>query len=157
MEGNLRLWQSLSETENGAENHVIAWMQEPDCYDLRCVAESYTDIAGSGGNVYLVKKLNIFKEYLAWSGTDFICADRAWLERPGNERAKELLEDLIADGTLTDLVYEEDLALPEEQEGDRRYFYGRIDSSRVREKWEIPLSGEAAAKAEREMQKYAEQ
>lgn len=161
--GDFKIWQALGETENGAANHVIAFAQEPECYDLRCVAESYTDIAGSGGNVYLVKKLNIFKEYLDWSDTDFLYADKVWLAKPGNERAKELLEDLIEDGTLTDITYEDDLAAEEpEREGKpaeftgHRYFYGRIDQARVKEKWEVPLSAEASEKAEREMQKYAE-
>ena len=160
--GDFKIWQALGETENSAANHVIAFAQEPECYDLRCVAESYTDIAGSGGNVYLVKKLNIFKEYLDWSDTDFLYADKVWLAKPGNERAKELLEDLIEDGTLTDITYEDDLAEEPEREGKpaeltgHRYFYGRIDQDRVKEKWEVPLSAEASAKAEREMQKYAE-
>lgn len=161
-EGTYYLWSELNETEVGAENHVIAFSDEPECYDFRCVTESYTDVAGSGGNVYLVKTLNIFKEFLDWSGTDYIYADKEWLSRPGNERAKELLLDLIEDGTLTDITYEADAAAGRSERGyvsetNGRYFYGMIDKNRVKEPWEVPLSAEASERAERNMQKYEEQ
>ena len=158
-QGDEALWQALSQEGTGPANHVIAFSEEPGCYDIPCVVESYTDIAGSGGNVYLVKTLNIFKEYLDWSGTDYIYGDKEWLSRPGNERAKELLEDLIEDGTLTELCYSQEGserdAYGASYEG--RYFYGRIHPERVKEPWELPLSEEALSQAEREMERYVEE
>lgn len=182
-EGSYHLVRALSENPKGKAAHVIAFSDEPECYDIPCVTESYTDIVGSGGNVYLVKKLNIFKKYLSWSGTDYIYADKTWLSREGNERAKELLEDLIEDGTLCGITYEADAAEAETEEGTaegskeaiagaaggaasegtdsedafltgRRYFYGRIDPERAAQPWEVPLSSEKAAAAEEDMQKY---
>ncbi len=165
-EGSYRLFEDLGTLEAGQANHVIAFMEEPECYDLPCVVESYTDIAGSGGNVYLVKKLNIFKEFLDWSGTDYICGDRIWLRKEGNERAAELLEDLIEDGTLRELVYSgpqpENAAQGDAPEGTNlseggRFFYGKIDRERVKEPWEVPLSPEKQTEAERELQNYVEE
>ncbi|MDO4266599.1 MAG: hypothetical protein Q4C63_09100 [Eubacteriales bacterium] len=168
-EGDYALWRMLSETGRGRENHVIAFADEPECYDLRCVAESYTDITGSGGNVYLVKKLNIFKEYLAFADVDYIYADREWLSLAGNERAAELLYDLAEDGTFAEIMYEADAkALFESEEthifpetgafetgasktGEdaERYFAARIDKERVKQNWEEPKTPqqENAAKA----------
>lgn len=140
---------SVLETEGkGSARHVIAFAQEPDCYGIRCVTESYTDIAGSGGNVYLVKTLNLFKEYLHWSGTDNIYADLAWLRQPGNERAAELLSDLIGDGTLTGLCYAAD------ESGQMRYLSGTIDRARAGVPWETPLGAEDAARAKEAHETY---
>ena len=179
-EGDYALWRLLSETGKSGGNHVIAFAAEPGCYDLRCIVESYTDIAGSGGNVYLVKKLNIFKEYLAFANVDYIYADKEWLSLPGNERASELLRDLVEDGTFTELLYEEDaealtgssengslqeagtaaengVAKSDAVAGARRYFVGKIDPERVKLDWEVPMTEAQQAAAKAALEKLMEE
>lgn len=160
-EGDYALWRLLGETGKGAENHVIAFSSEPECYDLRCIVESYTDIAGSGGNVYLVKTLNIFKEYLSFADVDYIYADKEWLALPGNERASQLLYDLVEDGTFTEILYDADAEKLLEAEnsafaakdGETRYFIAAIDKERVKLNWETPMTEAQKVAAEAALQK----
>ena len=67
--------------------------------------QSYYDITGSGGNVYLVKKLDYFKWYLDISGTEYIFVEKGYGDR--QSRAGEIIRYMIEDKSLTDLVYED--------------------------------------------------
>ena len=71
---------------------------------MACSVQSYYDITGSGGDVYLVKKLAYFEEYLKWAGTEYIYVQAGYLaDQP---RATQIIEDMIAEGTLRDLTFE---------------------------------------------------
>ena len=159
--GSDEIWRELNEACESGEKRIIAFEKDPFCYSFLSAVESYTDIEGSGGNVYLVKKLNIFKEYLTSSDIDFIYVDTSYLLEDGRDRARSLVHDLIEDGTLVDLKFNESLegeSIEEKESFIRERgltkFYGRIDKERAGEKWEIPLSDEKKAAAEAETGLY---
>lgn len=87
-------------------SRVVAFGEHPEVLALPCSVQSYYDITGSGGNVYLVKKLDYFKWYLDISGTEYIFAEREYLRT--HDRAGEIIRYMIEDGSLTDLVWEGD-------------------------------------------------
>ncbi len=85
-------------------NRVVAFGFHPQVLDMECSVQSYYDITGSGGDVYLVKKLAYFEEYLRWAGTEYIYVQAGYLaDQP---RATQIIEDMIAEGTLKDLTFE---------------------------------------------------
>ena len=72
--------------------------------DLNCCVQSYYDVTGSGGDVYLVKKLAYFEEFLEYAGVDYFFVQAGYLaDQP---RAFEIIEDMIEEGTLRDLTFE---------------------------------------------------
>ena len=85
-------------------NRVVAFGFHPQVLDMDCSVQSYYDITGSGGDVYLAKKLAYFEEYLRWAGTEYIYVQAGYLaDQP---RATQIIEDMIAEGTLKDLTFE---------------------------------------------------
>ena len=85
-------------------DRVLAFGFHPEILDLDCSVQSYYDVTGSGGNVYLVKKLAYFEEFLEYAGIDYFFVQAGYLaEQP---RALEIIEDMIEEGTLTDLTFE---------------------------------------------------
>ncbi len=86
-------------------SRVVAFGEHPRVLDLPCSVQSYYDITGSGGNVYLVKKLDYFKWYLDISGTEYIFVEKGYGDR--QSRAGEIIRYMIEDKSLTDLVYED--------------------------------------------------
>lgn len=70
----------------------------PDAYIFPCSVQSYTDLEGSGGNPYLVKKLDIFKEYLDYAHIDYIFVNDLFLE--SHSRAEEIVRFMLEDGSL---------------------------------------------------------
>jgi hypothetical protein len=86
------------------KTRVVAFGFHPQVLDMACSVQSYYDITGSGGDVYLVKKLAYFEEYLKWAGTEYIYVQAGYLaDQP---RATQIIEDMIAEGTLRDLTFE---------------------------------------------------
>ena len=85
-------------------NRVLAFGTHPEVLDLPCCVQSYYDVTGNGGNVYLVKKLDYFKEFLKYAGTEYFLIEADYLEK--NPRANEIVQYMIEDGSLTDLVCE---------------------------------------------------
>lgn len=129
------------EIETGIKNplgwdkhvRVAAFAKEPDCYRLKGRVESYVDITGSCGNIYLVKNLNMFKEYLSFADIDYIYADLDYLANTEDSaviRAAELFRDLIYDGDFEEIVLEENSST---------LLYCRIDKERVAVSWETPM------------------
>ena len=116
---------------------VVAFAAEPDCYLLKGRVESWVDIDGSGGNVYLTDtKLNIFKEYLSFADIDYIYADLAFLkdrEDERHQRADTLFQYMLEDGDFEEVV------LAENSSGR---IFAKIDKERMAEEWEIPLPQE---------------
>ena len=88
----------------GPRTRVLAFGNHPDVLDLRCSVQSYYDVTGSGGNVYLVKKLAYFEEFLEYAGTEYFYVEAGYLA--GQPRALQMIEDMIAEGSLTDIRYE---------------------------------------------------
>ena len=83
---------------------VLAFGNHPDVLEIPCSVQSYYDVTGSGGNVYLVKKLAYFEEFLQYAGTEYFFVEAGYLA--GQPRALEMIGDMIAEGSLTDIRYE---------------------------------------------------
>lgn len=83
---------------------VLAFGTHPEVLDLPCSVQSYYDVTGSGGNVYLVKRLAYFEAFLQYAGTEYFFVEAGYLaDQP---RALQIIEDMIAEGSLTDIRYE---------------------------------------------------
>ncbi len=116
---------------------VVAFAGEPDCYLLRGRVESWVDLDGSGGNVYLTDtKLNIFKEYLTFAEIDYIYADLHFLQDDTDERharANTLFIYMLEDGDFESVVL---------AEGSSTKVFAKIDKERMAVGWEEPLPAE---------------
>lgn len=77
---------------------VLAMAWQPECFDFECSVQSYTDLEGSGGNVYLVKTLDDFKGYLDYAKTEYVYTEDEFLET--HSRAAEIVTYMIEDGSL---------------------------------------------------------
>ena len=72
-------------------NPVVAFGFHPQVLDMACSVQSYYDITGSGGDVYLVKKLAYFEEYLKWAGTEYIYVQAGYLaDQPEPHRSSKI-------------------------------------------------------------------
>lgn len=85
-------------------SRVLAFGRHPEVLDLPCSVQSYYDVTGSGGNVYLVKRLAYFEEFLRYAGTEYFFVEAGYLA--GQDRALQIIEDMIAEGSLSDIHYE---------------------------------------------------
>lgn len=85
-------------------SRVLAFGRHPRVLDLPCSVQSYYDVTGSGGNVYLVKRLAYFEEFLRYAGTEYFFMEAGYLA--GQDRALQMIEDMIAEGSLSDIHYE---------------------------------------------------
>ena len=98
-EGNLTLSCMFT-----PRSRVLAFGRHPRVLDLPCSVQSYYDVTGSGGNVYLVKRLAYFEEFLKYAGTEYFFVEAGYLA--GQDRALQIIEDMIAEGSLSDIRYE---------------------------------------------------
>ena len=98
-EGNLTLSCMFT-----PRSRVLAFGKHPRVLDLPCSVQSYYDVTGSGGNVYLVKRLAYFEEFLRYAGTEYFFVEAGYLA--GQDRALQMIEDMIAEGSLSDIHYE---------------------------------------------------
>ena len=85
-------------------SRVLAFGRHPRVLDLPCSVQSYYDVTGSGGNVYLVKRLAYCEEFLRYAGTEYFFVEAGYLA--GQDRALQMIEDMIAEGSLSDIHYE---------------------------------------------------
>lgn len=84
---------------------VLAMEYMPEAYILPGSVQSYTDLTGSGGNVYLVKKLDIFKEYLEFAEIDYIYTNQDFLKE--HSRAEEIIRFMLEDKSLKEIIFKE--------------------------------------------------
>ena len=77
---------------------VLAMEEQPACFAYRCNVQSYTDLEGGGGNVYLVKTLVLFKEYLDYAAEDYILTEDGFLAQ--HSRARDIVGYMLEDGSL---------------------------------------------------------
>lgn len=98
-QGNRDLIQAFT-----PRTRVLAFGEHPQVLDLPCCVQSYYDVTGSGGNVYLVKRLAYFEEFLQYAGTEYFYVEAGYLS--GQPRALQMIEDMMAEGSLTDIRYE---------------------------------------------------
>ena len=99
--GNEQIWNRLAADP---QTTVIAFGEHPQVLCFPCNVQSYYDVTGSGGNVWLVKKLDYFKSFLAYAGTEYIYVQAGYLEE--GSRAEEIIRFMIEDGSLQNIVYE---------------------------------------------------
>lgn len=101
-----RSWKGHEELSNlfGPRTRVLAFGHHPQVLNLDCCVQSYYDVTGNGGNIYLVKKLDYFKEFLEYAGIEYFFVESGYLTE--DSRALQIIEDMIAEGTLTDVLYE---------------------------------------------------
>lgn len=102
---------------NAPRMRVLAIGDDPDCYYFPCRTESYTDFAGSGGNVALVKTLNDFKNCLEYTGITCIYTETPYLN--AHPRAEEMVRYMVEDGSLTEIITQEGNTLYEYHAGIR--------------------------------------
>lgn len=100
-EGNKSIYDYLARDRR---QRVIAFADQPGCLEFKCNVQSYTDIEGSGGNVYLVKTLDLFKEFMDYAGTDYIYVNDSFLEN--HSRASDIITYMIEDGSLKEMIDE---------------------------------------------------
>ena len=119
------------------DSRVVAFAYEPDCYKLNGRVESWVDIDGSGGNVYLTDtKLDIFKEYLSFADIDYIYADLDFLmdtEDSRHIRANTLFNYLLEDGCFTDIYL---------LENSSNRIVAELDKERLAVSWEEDMGAE---------------
>lgn len=102
-EGNKEIFEYL---ERDRTQRVLAMSEQPACFNFRCNVQSYTDLEGSGGNVRLAKTLDVFEEFLDFTGTQYIYTNKDFLS--GHSRAEEHVNGMIEDGSLEILIDEGD-------------------------------------------------
>ncbi len=100
--GNAEIWDILA---SDPENRVIAIGDHPDVLAFPCNVESYIDVTGSWGNIWLVSSVDAFVEFLDYAKTDYIYVQREYLTT--RSRAYELTCSLLEYGILTPVCYEE--------------------------------------------------
>lgn len=100
-QGNQQIWNILAADPR---TRVIGFGDHPDILGFPCNIQSYYDVTGSGGNVWLVKKLDYFKDFLRYAQTDYLYVQSGYLE-PGT-RAEEVVRFMIEDGSLADIINE---------------------------------------------------
>ena len=132
------------------DSRVVAFAYEPDCYKLNGRVESWVDIDGSGGNVYLTDtKLDIFKEYLSFADIDYIYADLDFLldtENSRHVRANTLFNYLLEDGCFTDIYL---------LENSSNRIVAELDKERTAVSWEEPMGDEREARTARQVEWFA--
>ncbi|MBT9778396.1 hypothetical protein GPL15_18010 [Clostridium sp. MCC353] len=99
--GNEAIWNLLA---SDPRNRVIAMGEHLDVVTFPCNVQSYYDVTGSGGNVYLVKKLDYFKEFLRYAKIDYLYVQAD--DETDGPRAAEIVRYMLEDGSLYDVKYE---------------------------------------------------
>lgn len=100
--GNKKIWEILSKDP---KTRVLVFGEQPDMLLFPCNTQSYTDIEGSDGNVYVSASPEALVCYLAYAETDYVYAERGYLT-PG-EDGWENVVTMLQKGYLTDLIYED--------------------------------------------------
>ena len=100
--GNGQIWDILAKDPR---NRLIAVGDHPGVLAFPCSAQSYDDIAGSWGNVVLVKTMDNFVEFMDYAKTDYVYTEAGYMEE--DTRCYSLDRTLIEYGKLIPVCYEE--------------------------------------------------
>jgi len=104
--GNMEIWDILAEDP---ETRVLVYGNQPEMLMFPCNAQSYTDIAGSGGNYYVSASVQGLVDFFDYAKIDYVYLCGGYL-KPGTE-AWNFVVAMIESGYLTDLFYENGHAL----------------------------------------------
>ena len=99
--GNEAIWNILA---SDPRNRVIAMGEHLEVVTFPCNVQSYYDVTGSGGNVWLVKKLDYFKEFLRYAQIDYLYVQAD--DTVDGQRARDIVTYMLEDGSLYDVRYE---------------------------------------------------
>ncbi len=102
LSGNEEIWSIL---DASAQTRVVSFGEQPEMLLFPCNTQSYTDIAGSGGNFWVAVTADSFRDFLDYAGTDYVYVEREYLQKDSEEWL--LIEDMIRQGYLTDLFFED--------------------------------------------------
>ena len=106
--GNVEIWNILAEDP---ETRVLVYGEQPEMLMFPCNAQSYTDIAGSGGNYYVSASVNGLVEFFDYAKIDYVYLCSGYL-KPGTEEWNFVVA-MIETGYLTGLFYENGHVLAE--------------------------------------------
>ncbi|MBQ1189545.1 MAG: hypothetical protein IIX57_03925 [Lachnospiraceae bacterium] len=106
--GNVEIWDILAEDP---ETRVLVYGEQPEMLMFPCNAQSYTDIAGSGGNYYVSASARGLVEFFDYAKIDYVYLCGGYL-KPGTE-AWNFVAEMIELGHLTNLYYENGHVLAE--------------------------------------------
>lgn len=101
--GNSAIWEILSSDKR---NRVIAFGEHPFCLQFPCNVQSYKDITSPWGNAELVESAETFKRYMDYAKTDYVYVEAGYIGETSWSWSYGILTDLIQDGTLTDLFFQ---------------------------------------------------
>ena len=104
--GNVEIWDILAEDP---ETRVLVYGEQPEMLMFPCNAQSYVDIAGSGGNYYVSASAKDLVKFFEYAKMDYVYLCGGYL-KPGTE-AWNFVVEMIGSGYLTDLFYENGHAL----------------------------------------------
>lgn len=99
--GNVEIWNILAADP---QNRVLVYGDQPEMLMFPCNAQSYTDIAGSGGNYHVSASAEGLAEYFEYAKIDYVYLCGGYL-KPGTEAWNHVVT-LIESGYLTDIFYE---------------------------------------------------
>lgn len=105
-QGNNVIWDMLAEDP---KTRVLVFGEQPRMLLFPCNAQSYTDIEGSGGNVYISASPEALVCFLAYAGTDYIYLESGYL-KPGTDAWNNVTE-MVKKGYMGDILYENGNAL----------------------------------------------
>ena len=106
--GNVEIWDILAEDP---ETRVLVYGEQPEMLMFPCNAQSYTDIAGSGGNYYVSASVQGLVDFFDYAKIDYVYLCGGYL-KPGTE-AWNFVVAMIESGYLTNLFYENGHVLAE--------------------------------------------
>ena len=99
--GNRQIWEIL---EADPKTRVVVYGEQPEMLMFPCNTQSYTDIAGSGGNYYISASAESLVSFFDYAKTDYVYLCGGYL-KPGSETWDHVIR-MIEEGYLTDIFYE---------------------------------------------------
>lgn len=100
-QGNQDIWNRLSANPR---TRVLAMGDHPQVLAFPCNVQSYYDVTGSGGNVFLVKTLDNFKGFLRYAGTEYVYVQSGYLT--SGSRVRDIVRYMLEDNSLANVIYE---------------------------------------------------
>ena len=98
--GNVEIWKKLAKRK---ETRVIAMGFHQQVLTLPCNVQSYYDV-WTWGNIRIIDTKETFKDYMRYAGTEYLYVEGGFVD--DNSIYTRMIKDLMEDGTLTDIFYE---------------------------------------------------
>ena len=98
--GNVEIWNKLAKRK---ETRVIAMGFHQQVLTLPCNVQSYYDV-WTWGNIRIIDTKETFKDYMRYALTEYLYVEGGFVD--DNSIYTRMIKDLMEDGTLTDIFYE---------------------------------------------------